>query len=139
MTRNDTTNHPTIQPTNQSTSREFSFNHWLTCDSSASSRGTVRTVTSLKYACVIQRRSSWVDLRRASCCIAQASLPSWMRLAWQSQIKTQKGCLLLLVVHDGGHITTRQQPQRQANKRTSKQWEKQRNQHVRRERQHEAV
>ena len=41
-----------------------------------SSRGTMRPVTSLQCACVIQRRNSWVDLLRASCCIAQASLPS---------------------------------------------------------------
>ena len=41
----------------------------------------------------------------------------------------------LVLVHDGSLFTTRQQPQRQANKTTSKQWgknEKQRNQNARR-------
>ena len=59
--------------------------------------GTMRPATSLKCARVLQRRSSWVDLRRTSCCVARASLLSWRRHAWQIQIKTQKGCLLMLV------------------------------------------
>ena len=61
------------------------------------SRGTMRPVTSLKCACVIQQKSSWVDLRRTSGCIAQASLLCWRRHAWKIQNKTWKGCLLLLV------------------------------------------
>ena len=61
---------------------------------------------------------------------------------WQTQVKTQKGFSAdagdaSVLVHDGGLCTTRQQPQRRANKRTSKQLrknKKKRNQKVRRER-----
>ena len=43
----------------------------------------MRPIFTLKL-CGDFRRSSWVDVRRTSCCIVQASLLSWRLLAWQN-------------------------------------------------------
>ena len=74
------------------------------CVPGVSSPGTMRPVTSLKWPCVIQRRCSSVDMRR----VANPDQDTEGLFADAGDAS--------VLVHDGG-----QQPQRRADKRTSKQ------------------